>query len=268
MVNNKYKKQNSKQNNIKYLLYSLVILIPVLFSCKSTKDAIIYKKHKTYKYDAFFIQNFDTITKEKIYVQPKGHSWFWDRSQIACKYYYFMDSVGYKKIINPMNRYQKSNETMKQIKKDKNQEFYGLWKKKETTGVEETPNLIWIHPFRNNQYIYTEVAPYPEIDFNFINNLDSSWSSTITLFPSWDNFEGTCTSTYTVKGKTDYVYKNLKLTDCLVINSVAHHSVLGDSYLNYIFHPKHGFVEMKYKFYDGTKIDFYMYEFTDKKSKK
>ena len=248
--------------------YSItIIIILALFSCKNSKNIIIYNKNKMYNYKAFFIQNNDTITSEKIIVQPKGHKWIWDRSQMACNYFYFMDSTGYKKITNPVNSYQLNNEKWKEIKINKGEEFYGVWSKKESTGVDEGLSYIWIHPFRNNQYIYTEVAPFPQIELNSMEK-DCTWVDTITMFSSFDNFAGTCSSTFKIIGKMEYKYEDILLDDCLKIKAVAHHSKLGDSYLDYIFHPKYGFVEMKYTFYDGTRIDFYMYKVTDKKNKK
>lgn len=252
---------------VKYKYFFLELILILFVSCKSAKNAIVYSEYKTFTYEAFFMQNSDTLTIEKIILQPKGHKWIWDRSQQACKFYYYTDSLNYKNIINPVNKNQKTNERIAKLRKDKNQVFYGVITKKITTGIEESPSLIWIHPFRENQYIYTEIAPFPEIDLESLKK-DSSWSNKITMFSSWDNFEGICTSTYKITGKATYVYKDLCLTDCFSIRSKSHHSTLGDSYLNFLFHPKHGFVEMKYTFYDGTKIDFYMYKVTDKRNKK
>jgi len=38
------------------------------------------------------------------------------------------------------------------------------WNTTTTEGIIENEDRVWIHPIRHNQYIFTEVAPFPEIE--------------------------------------------------------------------------------------------------------
>lgn len=50
---------------------------------------------------------------------------------------------------------------------------------------------------------------------------------------------------------------------CWLVRSVGKHNKLGNSYLDFYFHPKYGFTEMHYRFYDGVKISFVLEQVLD-----
>lgn len=197
-------------------------------------------------------------------MSPKNHKWLVDRSQQAVRYSYYPDTLGLKNFVNPINKMKQFSEYFNDKQTKKGKPFYGAWNINESTGAVENAKSVWIHPFRANQYIYTEVAPFPEVEYEHLK-VNDSWIGSINIGYGWDNFIGHSASIYTVVGRADY--RKINLNDCWEINAISRHSSLGESCLNYLFHSEYGFVEMKYEFYDRNRIEFYMVEIIDKKLK-
>lgn len=266
----------------KVKLIGLIVILFTLFSCKDTLT--IYNHNKTYTYDSFFIQGNDTISKETLIIQPKRNKWLLFSRQRAVRHLYFPDTVSnvmekYKKVkpqvireefapfISPKDKQREYFEMMTEQYEKEGKTYYGPRHLKAVTGVIEDKEEIWFHPFRKNQYVYTQVAPFPEINFEHLK-IGDSWTGTKINGQCWDNFIGELHHLHNVTSKTNYDYKNLSLDSCWQIESVGTHSILGKSYLNYLFHPQNGFIEMKYVFYDGTRINIYLKEITDKRKTK
>lgn len=206
----------------------------------------IFSPKRTYSYIALFIDaKGDTLSKENILIRPTGQPWDFDDSQTAIKISYNYtnkDSLTFLSHINP---------TTKRIKKPKKYSWY----KNITTGAVESDERVWMHPIRDNQYNYTEVAPYPEVHFDSLK-IGGNWRNKIIILMGWGAFNGTVNSDFVVVKNEPRQYGNLIIDDCWLIESVANHSKLGKSYLDFYFHPTYGFVEMNYRFFDGTKISF------------
>lgn len=245
-----------------YLKNSCLSLICVfVISCMGNRNIpIVYTKNKKYKYEALFIKaDGDTLTKEYIFITSKGRPWFFDRSQIAYKVNYEPDTLGLKEFTNPVNQKQLFYDFAKQRSESKGRPFYGVLDHVERSGAIEESDFFWIHPFRKNQYVYTEVAPFPQIEKNYLVK-GEIWRDTILILSGWDNFIGTCASEYLVQGNCNYSSGAVNLENCWQISSVSNHSLLGKSYLNYIYNSSFGIVEMKYEFYDGVKIEINLIE--------
>jgi len=60
--------------------------------------------------------------------------------------------------------------------------------------------------------------------------------------------------------KEERQYGDLLIDNCWLIQSIGEHSKLGKNYLDFYFHSTYGFVEMNYRFYDGTIISFVLSE--------
>ena len=234
-----------------------------LFSFKR----VIYKRHKTYIYDAFYIKaNGDTLTKEIIILKPKGRPWLFQFSQTAYKINYFPQTDSLFDWINPMNKLQEFREKFKLKKEKKGEIWNDLWSKKNSSGAVENENEVWSHPFRSNQYNITEIAPFPEIYKDKLHQ-DSTWESSLTL--GWDNWKGTINYKYTTLGRKDYIYKAVNLDSCWEINASGKHSNpnLGTNWNRYLYHPEFGFVLLNYTFYNGVKIVFKLKEVIDRRNK-
>lgn len=132
------------------------------------------------------------------------------------------------------------------------------WIKFDSTGFIENEEMIFIHPPRNNQFSYTEIAPFPQLLYPLENNNEFQRFLFIgTGWGEWDN----------LKLKNNYeIVKNEKIVildneiDCWFINSFSE-SELGVSYMDFIFNNEIGFIKMNYKFYDNKKIKFELIDY-------
>ena len=230
----------------KAILLFFVILVMNNVICQDT----IYKSKMNFVYNAIFINNTeDTITNETIKLCPTDKPWI-DNSQQSVFFLYSPDIEGLKKFINPVNSRQK-----KRVKHPT-----WPWTINAKTGIVETENEIWMHPFRANQYIYTEVAPFPEVKMNLSKPIEG-WTSEIEILKGWDNFKGKVKSEYKLVDTNNvFLLKGALIYNCWSFKSESFHSVLGKSTLLFVFHKKYGFLKLDYEFYDNSKI---IFEITD-----
>ena len=127
-------------------------------------------------------------------------------------------------------------------------------------GIIENEEEIWIHPMRQNQYKFTEVAPFPTIKFTL--NIGKSWESTVNIFEGygeWDN--KSVVSNYEITGQVEFKYKN-KLFNCWIIYAEAIFED-GNSSLELLFNENLGIVKMKYQNYESEEL---VIELIDNKS--
>ncbi len=217
----------------------------------------IYIVPNQFSFQALFIKpNGDTLSKEFIHVSPLESEWKYDKSQKEIKYFFNPDTIGLTYFINPVNKRQK-----KRIK-------YPLvpWIVQTTTGFIENGRTVWWHPFRDNQYIYTEIAPFPEVFFDSLG-VCSEWNSELHIMFGWDNFKGVVNSKYTlIDTINDFELKNFKLKNCSRIEAIGTHSVLGKSTLTILYDKSYGFLLLDYLFYDGTKIQFKLIDVINKQN--
>ena len=235
-------------------LLSLTSLISPA-SSGSTDSLIIFNANRTYHYRAVFISpTGDTLSREWITLQPSGEPWVAQKKvQTAFRVlfnYTPQDSITFSTRLNPESK-----------SPDKPNRY--IWTKAYTTGAIENEQKVWIHPIRDNQYSYTEVAPFPEALRDSIV-IGGSWSSKM-AFLFQGAFNGKSTNRYQVEKQETRQYGSLTIPGCWPIHAVGEHSKLGKSYLDFFFHPQYGFTEMHYRLYDGTKIDFVLEEVLDKR---
>ena len=219
---------------------------------KAVNDSTIFKKNRQFIYNAFYIKNADTLTKEKVYFKNLGIPWEFQKSQNKCVVNYFPTDSILDVLRKPNLKKRKEWEPVKKIKTV-------------NSGFIETPKQIWLHPFRSNQYAYTEIAPFPFIIFDSLK-VGGSWDGGVMIILyGWGTFKGKVHSTYKVMRQTNIQLMDTLLTGCWVIKAVGIHNKLGKNYVEYIFHEDFGFLLMKYSFYDGTKIIFKLDKVIDSK---
>jgi len=228
----------------KFCLLLVIFNVAVNYASVPNDSLMIFKKNRQFVYRAFYIDsNNDTLTEENIFIKSLGVPWEYQKSQIKYTLTYFpTDSV---------------LETIKKATIKKRKKWEPVNKAKTvTSGLIETSKYIWMHPFRHNQYLYTELAPFPSV------NLDSlivgkSWDGGVLFILSgWGKFKGRVHSCYEVVKQTDYFFMDTVLTDCWEIKAIGVHNKLGENNLQFIFHKEFGFLQMNYSFYDGVKIVF------------
>jgi hypothetical protein len=224
------------------------LFIILLLSNRLFGQDTIYKNKMNFVFSAIFIDNTkDTITKETIVLSPTCKPWI-DKSQKAVVFLHSPDIEGLKKFCDPVNSRQK----------DKVKHPSWPWTINYKTGMIETENEIWMHPFRANQYVSTEVAPFPEVKINLSKPI-TNWSTELNILLGWDNFKGVVKSDYKlVDTNIVFLLKGEILHNCWSYKAVASHSLLGKSTLLFIFHKKYGFLKFDYEFYDQTKISIQM----------
>lgn len=250
---------------IKAINWSIIMFI-IAITLMSFKR-VIYKRSKTYIYEAYYLKpNGDTLTKEIIKLHPLGRPWIFQFSQTAYEVEYNTIGDSLLNWINPINRRQNFREVLKEKAVTDSIPYIEHWSKIDRSGAVENKEEVWTHPFRSNQYVYTEIAPFPEINRQKLYK-DSTWESGLIL--GWDNWNGKIYYEYKVLGKKDYYYQSVSLKNCWEINASGKHSNpdLGVNWTHFLFHPNNGFVELNYTFYNGVKIDFKLIKILNKKKK-
>ncbi|GAA4000287.1 hypothetical protein GCM10022408_09180 [Hymenobacter fastidiosus] len=207
---------------------------------------IIFNASRTYHYQAIFISPAgDTLSRERITMQPSGQPWAGQpKVQTACTIQYRYspgDSLTFAARPNPQNQPGRQPQAYE-------------WRKSTVTGVIENPQEIWMHPIRSNQYAYTEVAPFPQVRPADLHPGGSWRGGRLFIMGGWGAFKGSVQPFYQVKAPATRRYGNQDLAGCWLIEAVGRHSRLGNSYLDFYFHPRYGFTEMHYRFFDGTRV--------------
>jgi len=238
-----------KKVAVLFVLLNAFIQMPDT-SAMTSDSLLIFSPKTTYNYVALFINaKGDTLSKENILIKPSGKPWKFDKKQTAFSVSYnytIEDSLTFLHHINP------------QTKKTKKPKQY-IWYRYITTGAIENNEQIWMHPIRDNQYNYTEIAPFPSIKLDSLHN-KGTWSNKTIILMGWGAFNGNVTNDYMVVKKEERQYGDLLIDNCWLIQSIGEHSKLGKNYLDFYFHATYGFVEMNYRFYDGTRISFVLSE--------
>lgn len=202
----------------------------------------VFDSLKHYTYDAIFTSKDGLVINEKITLNSTGKPWKYQSTQFECNITYFPNDSLLKFIPDPTNKTKKWKSVTSHVNHQ--------------TGFIENSRQVWMHPFRANQYIYTEVAPFPEIFFDSIGNPIMTWKGGLFILNGWGKFKGKLKTSYNLKGKTAFEFNGEILTECWQIEAKGSHSKLGESSINYIFSKKYGFIKMNYVMYDGTLIDF------------
>jgi len=225
--------------------------LPLLLSvgpASAPDSLIVFNAQRTYQYQAVYISPAgDTLSRERIVLRPTGQPWVGQpKVQKACvvQYHYSpSDSLTFAHRPHPQTKPGRPAQTYE-------------WQKSVVTGVIEDAQGIWIHPIRSNQYVYTEVAPFPAVRRAQLLAGGNWRAGRLFIMSGWGAFKGSVQPTYQVEKQATRQYGGRTLTGCWLIHAVGRHSRLGNSYLDFYFHPQYGFTEMHYRFYDGTRISF------------
>jgi len=234
--------------------------IPLLFlffwasALYGQDTAKIWQPNREFHYQALYLNaNGDTISNETIVMIPTGEpNPLQKKIQTFAEFRYqysYDDSV--KLAANPIhaNDFTKKHNTI-------------IWRRSIKEGIKENEDEIWMHPFRINQYVLTEIAPFPTARFPLTEG--RSWKSLTFIGKGWGTFSGRATNRFTIKGKTTRQVGIGKLPGCQLIEATSNHKKLGESQAKFYFHPKYGFVEMDYHFYNDQRMVFSLQRVVDK----
>jgi len=223
------------------LTFIFVLISSSLFS--QTVNKLLFDSLKIFHYKAVFIdKNGDTLSNEKILLTPLTKDG-------VLKFTYFTTDTTFSKFQNVRNR-KGENQRIKRVNE--------TW-----TTFTESNSEIWMHPFRENQYAYTEVAPFPIIRVQKLK-VGEDWKGGAYIFSGWGNLKGRMRNYYQVLGSEEYNFMGQLLANCWRINGIGRHNRLGVSTINYLYHKDYGFLQMSYDSFDGNKILFILEKIENK----
>jgi hypothetical protein len=215
---------------------------------KLLKIRKIFRKGISYHYSAIYKdKNGEIITDSEVRLIPLAERWeAQPEFQDLVKIEFDPDDQDFEKTItNPVNKTYPHDER---------------WTDETWEGVIENERQVWMHPIRTNQYIFTEVAPFPEIVFPLEKG--KTWTGGIGGLGGWGDWDGMdISSTYEVVGQ-----KTVRLNfGKLKVWHIEAKSIfdLGESVLNFFFHEDYGFVKMDYTNYVGQRLVFELDKITE-----
>ena len=234
----------------------LILFISFIGTQSLLAQDLFELKNKTLVYEAFFIEpSGDTLTKEKIEFQFTSNPWTF-KSQEEVKFTYFTDTIAIEEFMHPFEKVRKKHER-NQRKKEQKKSGWENWTwldKTVITGYILNDSVFWIHPPRENQYIYNEISGMPQVELNQLS-IGGNWKSKLIIMMGWYDFKGTVESKYQVKGKAPYKNKGVSVSEAWEIEASHSHSKLGESQSRIIFDEKQfGFLKFDNSFYDGRRI--------------
>jgi hypothetical protein len=237
-----------------------LILFLIFYSgfCSSlfSQDTDYFNKNKEYHYNAIYIDRHgDTITQEKMILKPLGRPWLpqpW--LQVAIKYIYNTDTVGYKNYVDPVEYFHKRNQ--KYFKKKGEL----LLSQHEKTGAYAKRGKFYMHPPRTNQYRMLFYSAHPLVYFNALNDSVNHFTTDhINII----GMGGRYIQKYTVKPLADTLISNSQTEAWSVcatsggdFNDYHESQNMYDSTLDAIFTKEFGFIKLHYEFENNIKIQF------------
>lgn len=198
-----------------------------------------WSSDREYTYSAIYLDSVgEVITHEIITFRPTGEIWETDPRQTLAEFILDYSEADSAKLAPfPLNGIQKA------------------WKRTYQEGVMQTPHKVWMHPLRANQYLLTEIAPFPEVYYPVQAGM--SWNSSLWIFEAFGTYEGTVESEYVVYPQEERRY-DFGFLKCWKIVATGTHDKLGKSIVIFYFNEDYGFTEMNYTFYNWQRIDLKM----------
>ena len=223
-----------------YRATSKEILTPELDSLlRIVKRRDVFKPCRELTYLATFVNNDgELITKSRIRFIPSGKRWAYQpekQDEIIVQY-------EFTKADFERNKKYQLNESLPTDQ----------WTSVVKTGIIENVEEIWMHPFRDNQYNFTEVAPFPQVQLPM--EIGKAWKEQISPkggYGDWSN--KTIISDFQVVLKESIIVPYGKINDCWKISARSIFD-LGESHLEYWFNEKLGFVKFIYVNYGKQKL--------------
>lgn len=184
------------------------------------------------------------ITKSRIKMMAKGIRWKLQpekQDEILIQYEFTQKDFDQNKL----------HQLNKSLKFDK-------WLGELSEGVIENVEEVWMHPFRFNQYNFTEVAPFPFIKLPL--SIGKSWTKSLSIKEGWGDWENTYVNAeYKVVGKEAIKTDFGVIENCWKIESKSSFK-LGKSTFEYWFNEELGFVKMNYKNYGNQTLQIVLAE--------
>lgn len=195
----------------------------------------IWKPGRVYDYHVTYLEaTGDTLSDARLVMQPTGKIWDVDEQQTLATFLPDFSSEDSARLApNPAN------------------DRHKRWMRRYHEGVIEDGRRVWMHPLRENQYVLTEVAPFPEAMLPLREG--QTWKSQLFIYEAMGSFEGKLSSSYAVMGQTTAQTPEGE-RPCWEIFATGLHDGLGRSSVTFLFDEDMGFVSMDYRFFNGRRL--------------
>lgn len=199
-------------------------------------EARIYKPCLEFVFRSKYWIKHELISDEMMSVFITGKSWQYDSFQAEALLLYKADySESSIKKIRPFGINPEINDRQ--------------WVNQSATGIIDNEKRIFLHPFRDNQFYFTEIAPFPEVFYPL--DVGKTWSGALNIGSGWGIWDNQRLETsYQIVEKESLKINGQEYSNCWKISSSAT-SDLGISYLTTWFHEEFGFVKFNYVTYAG-----------------
>jgi len=206
----------------------------------------IFKPCREYVFRARYWDNqFNLISDDYIWMMATGRDWAYEpesQDEIAIQYAFDSTKIDFIKqyTINP--------------------EFASGWRVSEVTGIIETEETVWMHPFRSNQYLFTQVAAFPYVKLPLERS--TQWTSRGNNYENWGRWSNhTLNSTYQVLDfeKVETEFSNLDAWHIKATTTAD----FGTSINDFWFSQEYGFVKMVINNYEGQVLIIELVEVKD-----
>jgi hypothetical protein len=228
-------------------LYHLII-ITVIIGCgqshsfekvdciESGTSYMVFKPCRQLIFQAkYWDKDQNLISDEKIWMMANGKPWISEpekQNEIVIQYEY-------------------DNSKIELLEKYSLNPEIGNWSSMEVTGVIESKSRIWMHPFRQNQYNFTEVACFPEVRLPL--EIGKTWTGNLHIY-NWGVWSDSQVSRFYEVLNFETIQIAYDKIDAWHIQSLAEAS-FGNSTHNFWFHPNLGFVKMVIHNYAGQTLE-------------
>jgi len=241
-----YNEENCKKNILPKFDTKIVKIIDPI-SGKYVKDTIInkiaksnpiYKPCRKFIYLAeYFNEENELLSQQELHLFVTGNRWKYSpNTQMELVYKYLSPEDIDQEIYNK-NDYPEVGINIQESRSD----------------AIDNDDKVWIHPFRNNQYSFTEVCPFPEIQKPF--EIDNSWTSSLDIgegWGKWSNMSGTNSYKITEIDSIKLSFTN-KIEKVLVIDAKSNFPI-GRSKAKFKFSKIYGFVSIEYDLYNDERL--------------
>ncbi|MDW3209094.1 MAG: hypothetical protein R8N23_04460 [Reichenbachiella sp.] len=213
-------------------------------STTSENDNIgqVFKPCRQYIYQAkYWDEDYNLISDELIWMMATGKDWDAQpelQDEIIIQYNYSEDKI----------------DEIKKFGINKTLDY--PWERKVITGIIENKNQTFMHPFRQNQYAFTEVAPFPSV--NFPLEIGKTWDSNMNISGWGDWAESTLKESYEVIGR-DSIELPIGVLQAWHVRGIAY-ADFGNSQNDFWYNEKFGFVKTIIKNYKNQLLKFELQE--------
>jgi len=214
-------------------------------TAKISKYVKIYEPCKEFIFQAkYWDREYNLISDQRIWMMATGKKWGDDEKQAEIVIQYEFDELEIDRISD-----YNINEKLKNRS----------WVESETTGFIENESTLWFHPFRANQYNFTELAPLPTV-YYFMLEPGAEWPGRLSINGGWGDWSHSQVEcNYHVVEVESLEMEIGNISDCYHISSTGI-SKFGETTFDYWFNKEYGIVKMLILNYENQTLQIELIE--------